>query len=318
MSQSFSLRIKSSPFYGEWSGHPVKDLETFHSHILSLNSTMPIIYFAGDSSLDNKAWVPSPGPGGEPLPVEVPNLYTGVLDPAQPKPDVAFWLNHLLGQDAACLNTAVEASLLRERDKALLPHDKFIRNHIREQDILVVSVGANDIALRPTAGTIFHMVALAWLTPTFLIARGWAPSLYYFRRLFRDKIQAYIKHLISKQKPRAVIVCMIYFPLEAGLSDRVGWADLALKLLGYNLWPGRLQAAIRKIYEIATKPMTVEGTEIVPCALFDVLDGKRAEDYVARAEPSVLGGRQIALYLEKILGHALNRSDEEIGAHFRH
>ena len=44
---------------------------------------------------------------------------------------------------------------------------------------------------------------------------------------------------------------------------------------------------------------SVPGVEVVPVALFDVLDSKRSEDYVQRVEPSARGGKKMAaaLYL---------------------
>src|SRR5947207_11327081 len=151
-------RINTSRFFNEWKGHPIPDITTFRSTVVSLRPDKPIIYLAGDSSLDNKYWVPSS------LPVPVPEVYRAVLDQPSPKPDIAFWLNHFLGDRATVLNLAVEESLLRDRDTALLPPDKFIRDNIRPQDVLVVSVGANDVALSPTFATMRHMLQLAWLT----------------------------------------------------------------------------------------------------------------------------------------------------------
>ncbi len=58
-----------------------------------------------------------------------------------------------------CLNTAIEESTLGNRDgDVLLAQDIFLRDNITENDYLIVSVGGNDIALRPTAMTIASMV----------------------------------------------------------------------------------------------------------------------------------------------------------------
>lgn len=301
MSRKTSKKINASRFYREWKGHPISDISEFRSITLSERPDKPIIYLAGDSSLDNKYWVPSSGPSGEPLPVDAPEIYRAALDRPNPKPDVAFWLNHFLGDSATTLNLAVEESMLRERDKDLLDHDKFIRDNIRADDILIVSVGANDIALRPTLGTIRNMLQLAWLTPRPFLERGPRWLLGHFTKMFKDQVQAYVSRMIEKQKPRAVIICMIYYPLEAGASGQQSWADLPLKLLGYNLFPGQLQTAIRKMYELATKQIQIPGTQVVPCALFEALDGKSKDDYTARVEPSVEGGRKMALHFKKVL-----------------
>lgn len=298
-------KISPFPFYGNWAGHPISDLSAFYSLIKSERPGKPIVYLAGDSSLDNKAWVPSAGAGGEPLPVDVPAIYKSFLDPPRPKPDVGFWLNHFLGSKATVLNTAVEASLLRDRDAGLLAHDEFIRDHIGAEDVLVVSVGANDIALSPTATTARHMFQLAWLSSRRSIDQGTASSLGYFKTMFCDQTQAYISRITEKQKPKAVIVCMIYYPLEAG-AGQTSWADAQLKVLGYNSYPGQLQAAIKKMYEQATSNIKIRGTTVVPCALFESMDGKTADDYTARVEPSVQGGKKMAAQLNTALDAILS------------
>lgn len=291
-------KINPFPFYGEWAGHPLSDLAVVRAAIQSSRPGKPIIYLAGDSSFDNKAWIPSSGPGGDPLPVATPEIYKSFLKPEAPKPDVAFWLNHFLGGKASVLNAAVEASLLREREKSLLHHDEFIRDNITSQDILIVSVGANDIALSPTTATMRHMLQLAWLTSKASIEGGTASSLSHFRNMFNNQTQNYILRLTSKQKPRAVVVCTIYHPLEASASSQESWADAQLQMLGYGRWPGQLQAAIRQIYTSATSKIELQGVQVVPCALYEVMDGKNESEYVARVEPSVEGGRKMAELLK--------------------
>jgi hypothetical protein len=296
-----STKINTSRFYFEWKGHTIPDASAFHATTRSVRPNKPIVYLAGDSSLDNKYWVPSSGPGGEPLTVEVPEIYHVTLDRPHPKPDIAFWLNHFLGDRATTLNLAVEASTLKERDKDLLEHDKFIRDNIRAEDILIVSVGANDIAMRPTLTTMRNMLQLAWLTPRSSLERGTAWSLNHFTNMFKTQVEAYVSRIVEKQKPRAVIVCMIYFPLEAGPLQQKSWADPQLMVLGYNRFPGHLQTAITKMYELATKKVHIPGVRVVPCALYEALDGKHNEDYTARVEPSAEGGRKMALELKTIV-----------------
>lgn len=269
----------------------MNDLARFRATTLAERGDKPIVYLAGDSSLDNKYWLRK---SIDDMKVEVPAIYNATLDRPQPKADVAFWMNHLLGERATCINTAVEESMLRDRDECLLPHDEFIRDNMRKQDILVVSVGANDVALRPLPATIWHMLRLAWLTPRSWLESSKAGSLSYFQVMFGDKVKNYISRLVSKTNPRAVIVCMIYFPLEARFGQQ-SWAELQLKALGYNLFPAQLQTAIKAMFEIATKKVQVEHTSIIPCALHEVLDGKTPEDYTARVEPNHEGGRKMAV-----------------------
>jgi len=306
-----SKKINTSRFYHEWKGHPISDVSAFRSITLSLRPRKPIIYLAGDSSFDNKYWVPSSGPGGESLLVDVPEIYHAALDRPHPKPDIGFWLNHLLGDRATALNLAVEESTLRERDSDLLDHDRFIRDNIRAEDILIISIGANDIALKPTFATVRHMLQLAWLTPRGSLQQGTAWSLSHFRNMFKGQVQAYVSRLIEKHKPRAVIVCMIYYPLEANASKQKSWADFPLKLLGYNRFPGQLQTAIMKMYELATKQIQIPGVKVVPCALFESMDGKNKDDYTARVEPSAEGGRKIALQLKEIIDSLMAVAEQQ-------
>ncbi|KAJ4351514.1 uncharacterized protein N0V89_006857 [Didymosphaeria variabile] len=299
-------QIKPSRFYMQYQGHPIEDLKTFYGITRQQRPDKPLVWFAGDSSLDNKYWVPGSGPGGEPLDVEVPEIYYHTLERATPKPDIAFWMNYLLGDRATCINTAVEASMLRERENTLLPHDEFIRDHIEKDDVLIVSVGCNDIAMKPTFSTIWRMLTLAWLTPRSSIDQGSAWILSYFAHLFGTQTENYINRICSKTKPRAIILCMIYFPLEAKYGQR-GWGDTALRCLGYSRDPEKLQAAIRMMFELGTNKVKVEGTEVIPCELYEVLDGSKKEDYVERVEPSAIGGKRMAEKFDTLIDGVLKK-----------
>ncbi|PSN61590.1 hypothetical protein BS50DRAFT_143264 [Corynespora cassiicola Philippines] len=297
-------KIPCHHFYYEWKGHPLEHLTLFHDVTRSIRPGKPVIWLAGDSSLDNKYWVQK-RESSDPA----PEIYLHTLDTPTPKPDVAFWMNEALEERATCINSAVEESTLRDREGGLLEHDQFIRNHIRKEDVLIVSVGANDVALRPTTNTIRHMLQVGWLTSLRRIENGKSSSLVYFiKELFGDKVQNYIEALTARTKPRAVVVCMIYFPLEVKFGQK-SWARVQLKLLGYDRWPGRIQAALRTMYEIGTKQIGVSGTEVIPCALFEVLDGKNPQDYTARVEPNREGGRKIATRFVELLKPLLTRSD---------
>ena len=74
------------------------------------------------------------------------------------------------------------------------------------------------------------MLQLAWLTPRKNLENGTAGALTYFKHMFGTKVENYVTRLTAKTKPRAVIVCMIYFPLESGLGQ-TSWADAQLKAL---------------------------------------------------------------------------------------
>lgn len=76
-------------------------------------------------------------------------------------------------------------------------------------------------------------------------------------------------------------------------------------MLGYNRSPGQLQAAIRQMYEQATAKLEIEGTKVIPCALYEAMNGKSEDHYVARVEPSVEGGRRLAELLVSHLNSIL-------------
>mmetsp|Transcript_4363 Transcript_4363/g.11487 ORF Transcript_4363/g.11487 Transcript_4363/m.11487 type:complete len:153 (+) Transcript_4363:718-1176(+) len=122
---------------------------------------------------------------------------------------------------------------------------------------------------------------------------GGAWGLSHFVRMFRDDTRRYIMKVIERVRPAMVIVCMIYFPDEQKTGS---WADGTLAALGYNGRPEKLQAAIRKVYELATCAIsgTIEGTLVVPLPFFAVLDGKDTSLYVDRVEPSGRGGERMA------------------------
>lgn len=47
--------------------------------------------------------------------------------------------------------------------------------------------------------------------------------------------------------------------------------------------------------------ISIPGTEVIPVPLFNALDGKTPNDYVARVEPSSQGGRKVAEYLLDVI-----------------
>ena len=64
-----------------------------------------------------------------------------------------------------CVNTAVEATTLSDRACSLLAQDRFLRDHIGADDIAVVSIAGNDVALKPLLGTILNMLCLVNCCP---------------------------------------------------------------------------------------------------------------------------------------------------------
>ena len=306
-------RVDSQSYYDEYHGHKVQHL----SHILPAlrSTTHPVIWTAGDSSLDNKFWFHDTA--------AAVGAYKNVLDPPRMKQDVTYWLNKRAEDRQAsyvAINTSVEATTLNGRACCtLLAQDKFIKRNIQEEDVLVVSVGGNDIALMPAPCTICNMVLLQCCTPTACIEKTKpccsipcddcccscgcgcvaacttafpACCMGYFYHLFRTRIESYVKNLTSgPHRPKRIVVAMIYYPDEAETGS---WADGTLGLLGYNSNPAKLQLLIRKTFEDAVSQIKIEGSTVLPLPLFEILDGKRSSDYCQRVEPSPSGGRKMA------------------------
>ena len=178
--------ISSTDFYSEYHGHKPDHLRILYP-LLRANSDA-LIWTAGDSSLDNKYWFRNRRPA-------VAGVYGQVLDPPVSVCDVTYWLNSFLVEEEedegercasggvgiggggvpigdcreyvnrryAAINTAVEATTLNERRLHLRPQDRFIRDNISSEDVLIVSIGGNDIALCPTPCTIAAMAGLICL-----------------------------------------------------------------------------------------------------------------------------------------------------------
>jgi hypothetical protein len=323
-------KISSVDFYATYSGHKVPFLKKLLPRLRE--SSESLVWTAGDSSLDNKYWFPDTAPAV--------GAYQDALEPPTSKCDVVYWLNVLLQeqnsehatpqtppttqtggrtkQKMAAINTAVEATTLNQRTRKLLPQDVFLRDNIRSEDTLIVSVGGNDVALAPCPCTIAAIGGLLCL-PKVCMERGFSygtipvddcccgcgPSLCscacacpsclgYFRHMFGTRIEKYIEALTAKTKPAKILVCWIYFPDEANTP---GWAGPALGALGYNQNPAKLQALIRMVFQEAISKIRIPGSTVIPVPLYHVLDGKNTRDYVARVEPSPTGGRKMAEFL---------------------
>ena len=265
--------------------------------------TRGAIFLLGDSSLDNKAYTPKLQPSI--------NGYGAALRGRSPlmKPDVAYWINQALldagaGANWFCLNGACEESTIADRSGGrLLPQDAFVRNHLTAEDILVVSVGGNDVALKPSLLTVLNMAALL-LQPASWLESGWCVGLGHFTALFKKGVEAYLRSVTAKAKPKLVVVCTIYFP---DLAADGSWSDGVLGWLGYDRNPKKLQVLIRKIYAEAIARIELDGVPVVALPLVEVLDGTNPDDYVNRVEPSSQGGQKIAcqLVFDSLVSNAL-------------
>ena len=296
-----------------------------------------LVFFAGDSSLDNKFWFENRA--------RATNGYEHILRPPESKLDVAYHVNKLLearNPRWACVNTAVEATSLNDRAFGrLLEQDRFLRDSVRETDAVVISVGGNDIALAPLLCTCCNVAPLLCIgglcgdaidrcacacppdvytpcggatdcgcclcgLPGCLTGLcGFPPGLGYFVDLFGNRVRAYASNLVAKKKPRVVVICMIYY---LDVNGRGSWADATLQLLGYNYAPGVLQRGIRQVYRNGTKRIRLNGVPVVALPLFEILDGSDTRDYVQRVEPSPTGGAKLA---KAIVDAVLDATDAE-------
>jgi hypothetical protein len=344
--------VNSSRFYSEYHGHKVQHLEVLLPALRE--NCDSLIWTAGDSSLDNKYWFQDvrPAPSG---------AYQQVLDPPLCNADVTYWLNALSQerqqrssspsrhqpqpqQTSSCghprmaaINTAVEATTLNERTFRLRPQDQFLRDNIQSNDILVVSIGGNDVALAPLPCTIVSILTLVNL-PLVCLEKGciqgtvpWCdeycygcgpssmlsctcacpPCFGYMMHLFGTRVEKDITQLTMKTKPKMILVCMIYYPDEAPTPS---WASPALGILGYNTNPMKLQTLIRRAFIEGTSKISIPGTKIIPIPLFNILDGKDSRDYVARVEPSPQGGQKMAEYIL----NAIERNTGTMNHHQQH
>jgi hypothetical protein len=300
--------VDGSRFYAEYHGHPLLDLATIVAHA----ADRPIIYLAGDSSMDNKHWffdgwstkeeqMESNSRKYDAFIGKAINGYEEILAQKRMVKDICYFVNKeavARNLDAICVNAAVEESTVGERTSSasgLLPHDEFIRDNVTAKDVVVLSIGGNDVALKPTAATVASVFALT-RTPLWLMKflGPWSPGWGHLERLFHDQIEAMITRLVdTPTPPKQVVVCMIYF-----LDQTPGnsWADDVLARLGYDQDPQKLQYIIEKLYErIAARCFDAGNgsTVVTPFPLFKVLDGKDTKDYEQRVEPSVQGGKKI-------------------------
>ena len=236
-------------YYVPFHGHRAKDLA------LALNALRRrhdrVVFLAGDSSLDNKYWHDSWA--------DAINGYERVLRPQRMKRDVCYWMNAEAAADDArgagrrnasssntsssspssigCVNAAVEATALNDRAFGrLLPQDAFVRDNITENDVLIVSVGGNDVALQPLLCTCLNLSALVCCVPAACVEKcarasppnlyrcrgrdvdcgcvgcgcqgcvaglaGWPPGFGYVADLFKNRVENYVRKLCAATRPK--------------------------------------------------------------------------------------------------------------------
>jgi hypothetical protein len=320
---SKTLQIKSGDFYKEYHSHKTKHLVTLKEGLtldsadVSSDNGQTFIYLCGDSSLDNKHWFfhsrtnKSKQMKNNHFTSNAVNGFENILtSPSRMVMDVSYHMNDLaerrFGSGQVCtIMSSIEESTIADREQSpsgMLYQDHFIRDNITENDILIVSVGGNDIALNPTVRTAFNMAMLV-RSPMWMIEQHVAPGFGYFVKLFQSRIAKMIRTIVGKGGiyPKEILICMIYYPnpIPGG-----SWADHTLKLLGYDDHPDKLQLVIRCLFDaisnIGFKKLSSH-TKVTPFPLFKVLN--EDNDYCQRVEPSVSGGRKMAnAFLNHLFG----------------
>ncbi len=279
--------IQSTLFYASYKGHPLADLEVLHRHFRGIGRR--IVWLVGDSSLDNKHWLFTDDKFVNDLTnpaytAAAVNGYQDVLLPPRSVKDVCYAMNTLLdGTEYVCINAAVEEACLADSPNA---HDTFVAQHMGADDVLICSIGCNDIALKPSASTLAALAVGNYLVPRSLVdwAARWAPlnPLY---DLFYTQTKAYVERFRAAH----VLVCTIYFPCETGR----GWANQLLTRLDTD----KMRDAIRACHQHYHAAL---GTTTA-VALYDALDPTDPDDYKCRVEPSVQGGAKMAALLVKFI-----------------
>ncbi len=227
--------VDAQSFYAEYHGHPLHQLARVHDFVRTQGKR--VLWLMGDSSMDSKHWLyENRGlkPLGDAAFGPAVNGFEHFLAPPVAVRDVCYHVNKELQEQGlseyACLNAAVEESTVADREGGLLAHDEFVRDRIQPQDIVFVSLGGNDIALRPSTGTMLAIGALNFLTPTAMVRGGWGPGFGHLKGIFCDQIETFLKRVFEKHTPRLVVPCTIYYPAVSGES----WANGLLDRLGYT------------------------------------------------------------------------------------
>ena len=292
--KQLNMSLSSKAYFSTYHGHTLPHLQAVHAALKAINPTHSFVFLAGDSSLDSKYWFHDTAPAA--------NGYEKILAPPLCKADIAHHLNKLFADGRypyTCINAAREESTISDREHALHPQDCFIRDAVTSRDTLVISVGGNDIALRPKFCTVWNMFLFVKCNTQWCLEhtpeKAWGFS--YMRNLFQHGMEDVVRKLTTKTTPKRVVVCHLYY-----LDEKCGgWADRTLRALGYASNPAKLQAAIRAIYDHGTTKVTIPGTEVVTFPMFRTLDGKTTGDYCMAVEPSAQGNAKLARDLLPIL-----------------
>lgn len=142
--------VSTRDFYDKRWGHWVEHLEIVYDGLKKAGCTN-FVWLAGDSTVDNK---PFREDWKEESWKTAVRGYEDVLSPPQMLPDVNYLLNEqfqespfMAGETFCAINTARAGSQLQSRigGRALNPQDQLLQSHASEGDVLILSVGGNDL-----------------------------------------------------------------------------------------------------------------------------------------------------------------------------
>lgn len=280
-------KLDPGAFYATYHGHTLQHLSHLHATLVAAapeHERPRCCFLLGDSTMDNKHWFFS-GRRPKEDQLQAPgftapacNGFGASLTPPRMVQDIAYWMNHIAEERLGprrlmTFNAAIEESTAANRDGSVLPHDAWAGQHATRRDCVVLSVGGNDIALRPTARTILNMLLLT-RSPRTMIANAWAPGFGYFVKLFRDKARSILTRAFPDPttRPAKALVCVLYYPDE---TPGGSWADYPLSKLGYDADPGKLQLLLRSLFDtIRRDGIQVDGMDVDIIPMFELLDPK--------------------------------------------
>lgn len=164
-------------------------------------------------------------------------------------------------------------------ESSVSDQERFARKNFKADDVLIVSLGSNDIAysfhrdnepneVPATAKHEHERDALAQknrsgVADLFdeaddaeferLVTSAAHPAMQRLIEYYKDGVTAYLTDLLegvdAANLPRKILVCMIYFPAE---KHSHSWARNALDAMHYTKNPERLQLVIRTLFVKAT------------------------------------------------------------------
>lgn len=289
----------SKDYYTNYYGHPIQDLDNLVDHCYGMNK----VYLVGDSTLDNKKWVST-------LRAPPVNGYQGLVE--EMVPDVNYFFNYYLegyNLPYISLNFAIEEDCIHDKmsngsvRSKLNSKESMVKNSLTHKDILIISIGGNDLSLKSNFELKLKLFEVFMKTTPEVIRKDIEIILPQLVQLFKVEYKNYIEELVSKTKPKMIFLCAPYYPCKI---KQESWASTVLSMVGYDNNPEKSHALLQGVYEKMIREINIEGAKIFHIPFYEILDWKDEKDYVARVEPSTEGGRKIAEHICGIIYEELN------------